>query len=97
MFFRWFFTRNGCIILGEGAMQTCSNSVAAQAWYYESRYEDLEESFRLMAIPDENWNLTVHISFFGGGCKSTEDPELAFEFLKYLLNIKNPSSYWINL
>lgn len=81
-----FLNEFGCIIEGGSSMQTYLHSAAAQAWYYESRYSDLKENFSLMAIPNENGSSSARISYFGAVMESSDNPEGAFDFLKFLLD-----------
>ncbi len=81
-----FLTNFGAVMQGGGAFQTYLHSAAAQAWYYESRYDDLKESYVMRSIPNENGNVTAHISYFGAVMNSSDQLEEAFDFLKYLMD-----------
>jgi ABC-type glycerol-3-phosphate transport system substrate-binding protein len=76
----------GCIIEGGGAFQGFIHNAAAQAWYYESRYQDMGEEFRLMAIPGAAQGTTAHVSCFGGVLSTSKHPEEAYNFLRYLMD-----------
>ena len=76
----------GAVMQGGGSFQTYLHSAAAQAWYYESRYDDLNESYVMRSIPNENGNVTAHISYFGAVMNSSDQLEEAFGFLKYLMD-----------
>lgn len=76
----------GCVVEGGASRQFPLRSAAANAWYYENRYTDKEENFRLTPILNNNGGVTAHISYFGGVHYSAEDPAVAFDFLKYLLD-----------
>ncbi len=76
----------GAVMQGGGSFQTYLHSAAAQAWYYESRYNDLKEAYVMRSIPNENGNVTAHISYFGAVINSSDQSEEAFDFLKYLMD-----------
>lgn len=76
----------GCILEGGGAFQSTLHSAAAQAWYYESRYQDMGKSFALEAIPGKDQGVTAHVSYFGGVLSTTKYPQAAYDFLRYLMD-----------
>lgn len=76
----------GCIVEGGGSFQTHLHSAAAQARYYESRYNDNNENFVLMALPDTNGRTTAHVTYFGGVTAECEYPADAYHFLRYLMD-----------
>ncbi|MBR6684077.1 MAG: extracellular solute-binding protein [Firmicutes bacterium] len=76
----------GCFVEGGGAFQLLLHSAAAQAWYYESRYRDMEEEFQIIPLYGEDGGTTAHISYFGAVMRSSEHPEAAFQFLQFLMD-----------
>lgn len=76
----------GCFVEGGGAFQLLLHSAAAQAWYYESRYRDMEEEFQIIPLYGEEGGTTAHISYFGAVMRSAEHPEAAFQFLQFLMD-----------
>ena len=76
----------GCFVEGGGAFQLLLHSAAAQAWYYESRYRDMEEEFQIIPLYGEEGGTTAHISYFGAVMRSSEHPEAAFQFLQFLMD-----------
>jgi len=76
----------GCIVEGGGAFQSALHSAAAQAWYYESRYQDMGRTFAVEAIPGKDQGVTAHVSYFGGVLSTSEYPRAAYDFLRYLMD-----------
>ncbi len=76
----------GCIVEGGGAFQSALHSAAAQAWYYESRYQDMGRSLALEAIPGKDQGVTAHVSYFGGVLSTTQYPQASYDFLRYLMD-----------
>ncbi len=76
----------GSIVNGGSSMQLTLHSAAAHAWFYESHYADREEEFQIKALPNEKGTATAHITYFGGVYRSAENPKVAFDFLKYLMD-----------
>lgn len=78
----------GCFVEGGGAFQVSLHSAPVQAWYFESRYEDQNETFQIVPLVGENGGTTAHISYFGAVMSASEHPETAFEFLHYLMDVE---------
>lgn len=76
----------GCFVEGGGAFQVSLHSAPVQAWYYESRYEDQNETFQIAPLVGKEGGTTAHISYFGAVMSSSEYPETAFDFLHYLMD-----------
>lgn len=87
----------GCIVEGGGGFQPCLHSAAAQAWYYESRYRDMEEEFMLYALPSESGGTSAQISYFGAVMEGTAYPEAAFDFLHYLMDEEVPPFFGLSV
>ena len=76
----------GCFVEGGSSLQINLHTAGAQAWYYGSRYQDVEEEFELYAIPSIKGGTTAHVNYFGAVLPSSDYPEAAFYFLKYLMD-----------
>lgn len=76
----------GCFVEGGSSRQINLHTAGAQAWYYGSRYQDVEEEFELYAIPSIKGGTTAHVNYFGAVLPSSDYPEAAFYFLKYLMD-----------
>lgn len=81
-----FLNEIGCFIEGGGSFQTYLHSAIAQAWYYESRYRDMEQEFEVYTIPGIDGGTTAHVSYLGAVMNTSEYPRASFEFLKYLMD-----------
>ena len=92
-----FLDEMGCILEGGGAFKAELHSAIAQAWYYESRYTDLGETFVIEALPGESGGTTAHISYFGAVMETTEYPQTSFAFLKYLMDEEIPAFFGISV
>lgn len=87
----------GCFVEGGGANQLYLHSAAAQAWYYESRYRDLEHDFEIYAMPGINGGTTAHVSYMGAVLASTKYPEASFDFLKYIMDSETPAFFGLSV
>lgn len=76
----------GCIVEGGSAGQTELHSAAAEAYYFESRYNDLEENFVLAPLVNGEGGITAHVTYFGAVMDTTDTPEDAYIFLRYLMD-----------
>ena len=76
----------GCFVEGGGAFQVNLHSAPVQAWYFESRYRDQNETFQIVPLIGQKGESTAHISYFGAVMSSCEYPEASFDFLQYLMD-----------
>lgn len=81
-----YLNKKGCIVEGGSSFQTFLHSAMTQAWYYESRYTDLGETFTVMAMPGENGGTTAHVSYFGGVLSTTKYPKASYDLIRYLMD-----------
>lgn len=81
-----YLNKKGCIVEGGGGFQTFLHSAMAQAWYYESRYKDLGETFTIKAIPGSEGGTTAHVSYFGSIMRTTKYPKASYDLIRYLMD-----------
>ena len=79
----------GCFSEG-GYKSVFMHSFVAQAYYYESRYQDLEEEFVCIGIPTRGSNegYTAQITSYGGVIANSPYIQYGYEFLKCLADSK---------
>lgn len=78
----------GIIIEGSSGQSMISHSFLAMMNYYESWCSDNEEEFCYRFIPmiSDNSSYAATISQYGAILKDSENPESAFELLKYIID-----------
>ena len=78
------------LVEGGGYSTVLMHSALAQAYYYQSRYQDAGKEFICFGIPcyERADAYTANITMFGGVTVSCEHAQAAYEFLRYLADFE---------
>ena len=92
MFFQDIYDLNIILLEGGGYATVEYHSALAQAAYFNSRYDDMNDDLVCIGIPTymDGSSYTANVNIYAGITAGCDDPEGAFKFIKYLADSEIP-------